>query len=210
MADKRSELVTTLNDFYAQPIARVSFELVITILVVMFFALFAIRPTLLTMSDLIKEIDDKKALDRALDQKIAALSTAQTEYLSLQDRLTLLEEALPTNPNVLEAVGIIEKLASERQIAITTIGVPDLPAEITGSPALTNETVATPTQRQNLVLKVTLASDYLTIQQFIKDLQNTRRMAVVDNIEYNVTEQDTNESLRATITINMPYFGETP
>lgn len=208
MANKRTEIASTLNDFYAQPVARVSFELIITIVVVMFFALFAIRPTLLTMSDLIKEIDDKKALDTALDQKVAALSTGQSEYLTLLDRIASLDDALPTNPEVMEALSIIERIASDRQVAITNIGIPDLPPTLA---APVQDSITAPvavTERKNLILRVTLASDYLTIQQFIKDLQESRRLIVVDAIEYNVNEEDADESLRATITVNMPYFGE--
>lgn len=210
MANKTAELSKTLNTFYAQPIARVSFELVITIVVVMFFALFAIRPTLLTMSDLIKEIDDKKTLDKALDQKIAALSTGQSEYLALEERLSLLDQALPTDPNVLEALSIIEKIASDRQVPITSVGVPELPDHLTKPITSEEESAVVPIERQNLIFKVTVASDYLTIQQLIKDFQSSRRLMVVDAIEYNVNEDQENVSLRATLTINMPYFGEPP
>ena len=50
---------------------------------------FSIRPTLLTMSDLIKEIQDKENLDKQLSQKIASLSTVQPLYLRLQDQISL-------------------------------------------------------------------------------------------------------------------------
>lgn len=207
MADKKTEIASGLNEFYTQPIARVSFELIITIVVVMFFALFAIRPTLLTMSDLIKEIEDKRALEQALEQKIAALSTAQTEYLAVQNRLPLLDEALPSDPNVIQALNIIEKIASDRQVAITNVGIPELPDHLAPGDGSTDSDSL---QRQNLILKVTLASDYLTIQEFIKDLQNSRRMIVVDAIDYNVNENQANKSLRAVVTLNMPYFGTVP
>jgi hypothetical protein len=69
----RTQLMSALNDFYHKPVAMVSLELFLSIGAVVFFAIFAVRPTLLTMADLIKEIEDKRALDQQLQQKIASL-----------------------------------------------------------------------------------------------------------------------------------------
>ena len=74
---KRQQLTNTLVEFYNQPIAKVSLELFLSIVAVIFFAIFAIRPTLLTMSDLIKELQEKEVLNEKLSQKTAALSSVQ-------------------------------------------------------------------------------------------------------------------------------------
>ncbi len=76
--NKRSQLTTTLLQFYDKPIAKVSLELFFTVAAVIVFALFAIRPTLSTMGKLIKELEDKQALNQKLAQKVAALSTSIT------------------------------------------------------------------------------------------------------------------------------------
>jgi len=201
MEIKRKQLLTALNQFYTKPIARVSVELLLTLCTVLFFALFAIRPTLLTMSDLIKEIDDKKALDQQLSQKIAALSSAQTEYLRLEGRLNVLDEALPSQPKIIEAVKIIEKIASDRNIAILSLNVAELPVENGSSLEFDQLT------RQQTSASVTITGDYLTIRQFVEDLKATRRSFIVDTVIFSLSEESGQKSLKATVTINIPYFG---
>lgn len=201
---QRRELLTIVNKFYAQPVARVSFELFITIGVIMFFAVFAIRPTLLTMSDLIKEIDDKRKLDQALTQKVAALSTGQTEYLNVQPRLGILDEAIPPDPNLVEALKIVEKIASDNQIAIAGVVIPELP-QFSDTTAETPSTIA-PT-RQDFTFTVSMVGDYVRIRNFVAALQATQRVFIVESITFTISEEQGDPMLVASVNINMPYFG---
>src|SRR5690606_34207297 len=88
-----------------------------------------IRPTLVTMSDLIKELEDKRELDQQLGQKIAALSTAQSTYLSAQSRLAVLDEAIPTSPQFITSVKLLEKVASDNKLVISNLNVIEIPEE---------------------------------------------------------------------------------
>lgn len=208
--NKRKELLDVVNQFYNQPVARVSFELVITVVVVMFFALFAIRPTLVTMSDLIKEIDDKKQLNSALGQKISALSTAQGQYLSLQSRLGLLDQAIPNKPELLDSLKIIEKIASDRRVAIKTLDVVDFPSIQAADTASDAASIVTQPTRQNLTINLTASGDYPTIKQFINDLQQSRRKIVVSLMSFASSETSNGKTLEVTMTLNLPYFGVQP
>ena len=100
---RQLQLNDILNKFYENPVARVSIELFLSIFTVIFFAVFAIRPTLLTIADLIKEIEDKEDLIVQLDRKIASLSSAETEYRKFYYQLGLLDEAIPKHSGILEA-----------------------------------------------------------------------------------------------------------
>lgn len=204
MALNRKDLTSALQQFYMQPVARVSVELLLTLGTILFFAVFAIRPTLLTMSDLIKEIEDKKKLDEQMTQKVAALSSAQSEYLALEDRLDVLDEALPSQPKLVESLKIIEKIASERNIAITSLNVNEIPAEPETPPAFDK------TSRQSLTAALSVSGDYLTIRQFIEDLKGTRRLFVIDTVVFSTSEERGSKTLRATITLSIPYFGVVP
>ena len=67
--NRKKQLASLLEQFYHNPVAKVSLELFLTIGLVVFLALFAIKPTLLTMSDLVKEIEDKRELETQLSKK---------------------------------------------------------------------------------------------------------------------------------------------
>lgn len=203
MANIRTQLSTTLNQFYHQPVARVSLELFLSLGAVMFFAVFAIRPTLLTMSDLVKEIEDKEKLDGQLGQKIAALYSAQSEYLSLESRLPLLNEAIPAAPQLINSLQIIEKLASDRQLVISSLTINSIPSET----AITNLT--TQTKRQVVSVTVTVIGDYPVIRAFVEDLRQLRRVIIIESIAFsnsdNIRGQE--RGLRAQIQLGLPYYG---
>jgi Tfp pilus assembly protein PilO len=202
MPTKRQQITKTLNEFYQKPVARVSLELFLTVGAVIFFAVFAIRPTLVTMSDLVKEIEDKKELDQKLTQKIASLSTAQTTYLEVQDRLYLLEQAYPSTPDFIFAIKIIEKIASDRNILIDSLTVPEIPKEVDP------EVPFSKLSNNSFPLSLSLTGDYNQIRLFVEDLLTYRRSFITDTVIFATSEERGQKKLRASITLSVPYFGE--
>lgn len=199
---KQNQLATTLLKFYDNPIAKVSLELVFTILAVVGFALFAIRPTIQTMGKLIKELEDKEALHQKLNQKVAALESVSSQYRLNQERLQILDEVIPPTPRFEEALTIIEKIASEGQLTIVTLQAKEVPKEpINDVPFGQKSRVSRP-----IVLTVT--GDYPAIRELIEQIQGVRRALVVDTVVFSVTEQRSRKVLQAAITINVPYFAE--
>lgn len=202
MEDKtRKDLSFSLDQFYTKPIAVVSFELLLSLGLVIFLGFFAIKPTLTTMSDLIKEIEDKTELRDQLDKKIAALATAQTEYIALESRLPVLNEAIPSQPELIRSLKVIEKLAGENNIVIESISVTSIPEE---KPA---EVSNSKLQRVPLPVNVTVTGDYVSIRAFVEALRNVRRSYVVDTVSFSIEENRGQRKLRANVTLNLPYFG---
>lgn len=201
MPNAQQKATSTLIQFYQKPVARVSLELILSIGAIIFFAIFAIRPTLLTMADLVKEIEDKTELDQQLGQKIAALSTVQNEYFAVEDQLGVLDEAIPSQPEIEQALKIVEKIASDNQLVISSIQLQELPEDAPPEVSFDQK------ERISLPMNVNLTGDYQSIRQFIEDLRANRRALIVDSIVFSVSEQRQNRKLRATITVNIQYFG---
>jgi len=202
MPDTRSQITGFLDKFYHNPVAMVSFELFLSIGAILFFALFAIRPTLVTMSDLIKEIDDKRALDTQLAQKVAALSTAQSAFIQLQDRLYVLYEALPTGVDIAYALKVIEKTASDQNLSISGITVLDLPAEVPP------DTPVSRLERKSLAVQMSVTGSYESIRGFAEQLQDSRRSFVIERITFTTENVRGLRILEANILLGIPYFGE--
>jgi type IV pilus assembly PilO-like protein len=197
---KKRQLKVTIEKFYSNPVARVSFELILTIGTVLFFALFAIRPTLLTMSDLIKEIDDKESLDEEMKKKVAALSSAQIEYQILGDRTQVLDMAIPDSPQLIDTLKMIEKIAGEQTVVINSLNLEEIPSE------LKEELDVLKMKRQTLQIKIDLIGDYQSIRKFVEGLMDVRRTLVVESVIFDVRETRGVKSLSARITLNAPYF----
>lgn len=197
---KQQQVSKILVDFYRKPIAQVSMELFLSIGAVLFFTIFAIQPTLVTMSDLIAELEEKRNLDQQLSQKVAALSTAQTMYLQVESRIPVLYEAIPTSPQIKEALLILEKVASDRALVIENLTIREVPQEIEAD-------VARPsTVRTSIPVTLSINGTYPNISGYIEDIMSLRRTFIVESITFSRTDERGLESLRANITLSLPFY----
>lgn len=199
---RQEQLSNILDNFYHNPIAVVSFELFLSISVVIFFAVFAIRPTLLTMADLTKEIEDKRKLDTQMAQKVAALGTAQAQYLNIESRVFVLDEVLPRGGDIVNTLKIIEKIASDNDLIITNMTLLELPIDPP------DETPLTELERQSMPIQMTMVGSYSSIRSFVEGLRNSRRSFVMERITFSTEDNRGQKSLEATLLVSAPYFGE--
>lgn len=198
---KKREIASVLNHFYANPVAKASMELFLTVGLVLFLGAFAIRPTIVTMSDLIKEIETKTELDGALTRKIAALQTAQTQYLTVEEQLPLLDSAIPTQPEIILSAKIIEKVAADSKVVIRSLSVSELPEN-------SDETIPFTQKSKKLVnISASVTGDYLSIREFVESLRNSRKSFIVESIVFSLEEDRGSKKLNANVTIATPYFG---
>ncbi len=192
-----------LNKFYSHPVAKVSFGLILTILAVTFFAMVAIKPTLETMANLIKQIDDRKAVDQKLSLKIAALSTAQSELANKQLASQVLDIAVPSTPSFPLLLKQIEKAATENGVTISTLLTQTVPIE--RDPA-----TVTTTDLESIPLTLTVNGSYEGILGMLATLTNMQRVLVIDRIDIlPPTEKDV-AVLNMSVSIRAFAFGSQP
>ena len=166
-----------LNRFYDKPVTRVSVALVLSLLSIAFFALAAIRPTLQTMAQLLKEIDEKKTLDDKLTQKITALTSAQRQLSEKEALFPVLAVAIPSNPNFTQLMTVIEKLASERQVTFSSAQIQKVPLEgKPPSPTATYKLVSYP-------MTLAFSGSYENLVLLMRDLQSVRRILAIDRFD---------------------------
>ena len=197
VSTKQKQLANALNTFYQNPVARVSLDLVLSLGLVLFLGVFAVQPTIVTMTELIQEIDEKRVLTDQLGQKAAALSTAQAEYSIIQDKLPLLEEAIPSKPELISSLKIVEKLATDNSIIITAMSVSQVPDEVEPSAA---------PQQTDLGFSISLTGDYPSIRAFVESLQKYRRLFIVQSVSFDLRDNRGNRTLSARIAVNVPYY----
>ncbi len=199
---KQKEITSALTSFYQKPVAMVSMELLLSLGLVIFLAIFAIQPTLLTMSDLIQERKEKIDLLAKLESKVLALRGAQDLYAQAQTKLSDLNEAIPPQPQLIRSLKIIEKLASENNVIIKSLSVSKIPEE----KAITDTTVKL--SKVDLTASMSISGDFLNIRAFVQALQNSKRSFVVENVTFNLEESRGEKKLNAMVTLSQPYMGK--
>lgn len=204
---KQRQLKLALQAFYENPIARVSLELFLTVITILFFAIVAIKPTLLTTADLVKEIEDKEELDKKLGQKMAALASAQLEYQMIEDKLDLIDQAIPNSAQLLFFLKTIEKICSEELVIIESMNMSKVPEE----PNLDSVTQGkvpdfSTIEKDILSVRINLSGDYQGIRKVVERLRENRRLMLVEGITFNVFDNRGEKTLQAALAIDIPYY----
>ncbi|MFA6518961.1 MAG: hypothetical protein WCV93_04940 [Candidatus Shapirobacteria bacterium] len=73
-------------------------EITITVVVIAFFLIFAVRPSVLTISSLVGEINTKQKISSEMRKKINDVVLAQEVYAQIQEKYQLIDSALPSSP----------------------------------------------------------------------------------------------------------------
>lgn len=174
-----------LSHFYQKRQARVYTGIVLSILTVAFFLVFAIRPTLVTIAGLLKEIKDKKVIAEKLEDKINALNSAQIEYQRIEDDLYLVDEALPTKANVSFLLRQLETLAKKNNISFDSL---QFGATTLKGKERTAKTDIKETEKRETNPKADFSlagvGDYHQLKAFLDTLIRLRRLVLVDTFAF--------------------------
>lgn len=193
-----------LEKFYEKPVARVSFELVMSLLGVMFFALFALRPTLTTMSSLLNEIEEKQEVDAALTRKISALATAQNEYLTFGDRFSILDETIHTNMSLEVALIYMEYLVARENLSLAGLQIREFPLILTAPVDSEQKLRLGDREIQPYAFQISFNGSYSDVLSFFRAIESVKPLFSVQEFTFTVQEnRDDTRTLNTTATIIM-------
>ncbi len=93
-------------------------SIMLTLVALSFFGIFAINPTVSTIVRLQKEVSDSEFVYNQLDSKIKNLSELRKQYASLQNDLPIITDSIPTEPNVHLLFAQIQTVARDSNVKI--------------------------------------------------------------------------------------------
>lgn len=201
----RDRTVHQLQQFYQKPIAKVSTELLATLTAVIVLAFFAIRPTLLTMSQLLKDIEDRKTTSEALSRKIAALSTLSTEFPGFRNEIALLNIVIPDTPDFDGFARRLEKIAADNNLIISSLQVSQIPPEAAFNPNA-------PAELTSFTVAVNFKGDYTKVRSAIQNLLNMDRYVTLESVVLNAKRDEIEKTniLLTTVNLRVWYYGTPP
>lgn len=167
---------------------------ILSIFAVSFFGMFAIRPTLTTIVELTKQIEDGKKVNESLQKKIDSLVVAQEEYQLIKDFIPAINQSLPNEPSIIEALQSIETLALEKQASIDGLQIQTIefvmknenqstdqnPTNQNSQDSIINSTSIEPT---SIDMTLVLSGDYSQLYSFLDKLLKIRRLVTAYNLQ---------------------------
>jgi len=185
-----------LGALYKKKQARVYTGIVLTIFTVAFFGFFAIRPTLVTISGLFKEIKDKKEVVKQMDEKIADLTKAQINYSQIEDELYLVDQSLPLDPDLASLMKQLESLARTNSVTLESVQYDKI--NLLGE--------AEKEEGQKAAFTLSLSGNYADLKQFLYSLDNLRRIILVDGFSFSTKTEEEIQILMLNVTAKAYYL----
>ncbi len=184
-------------------------ELILTLVTISFFALFALKPTLLTIIELLREIEAKEETVEKMDTKIQNLQQAQTLYLQEEARINLLETAIPDKPAPDLFVRQIEGLSTSYPVNLLgiTIGEVTLLGEEKEIRSK-DELQPLPEGSKGITFSISIAGSYQSLVNFLSALEDMRRPVAVDAINILSPQLEETQNLILVVTGRTPYLKE--
>lgn len=161
-------------------------SIILTLMALCLFGLFAINPTLSTIAKLRKEISDNEIVNQKLEEKISALNSLQQAYSRLESDIPTVLASIPKSPFVPLFIAQIQSLAKRSNIQVSQLqsSQVDLFKEDGES-------------KKYYAYSFSLSGDgtYEDITEFVENLTNMQRVVGVDVSSINNAENN-NVSLR--------------
>lgn len=184
-----------IGPFFKKPRVQAYIMLILSFFTMSFFGIFAIRPTLKTITQLQRKIKDSQFVSQALEEKIISLSQAKEAYQKVEKSLPLIAKALPPEPQFSFFLQDLESLAQEVDATISGVKLESV-----------DLTKKDPTLPIKLSCFLALASNYPSGKEFIHRLIETPRLYTIENFEIRSRAKEGETELKLDLKVNSFYF----
>ncbi len=137
------------------------------------FGVFAIGPTLTTISELNRQFEENSSVLKALEQKNTNLQLLNGQYSKILPELTLIDNAIPLTPRVAELTRQVEILATRNNLTVAKldIGLMELyPAKNENKPIFSYS------------FSTTVNGSEKDINKFVSDIINMERIIGIERL----------------------------
>lgn len=188
---------------------RMFLEIILSLVTIIIFLSFALKPTALTIIALVKEIDEKEKTIVALDQKIANLDIAREVYASIEGLVPIIDSAVPSEPKPERFVEQVQLIAAKNSTQILGVSVGEitlLGTKEKETKKKTSELTPLPAPSKEMSVSISISGTYQGIIATIRDLENLRRPIKIDSFGINSTTSESGKIIVAVVSGRIPYI----
>lgn len=201
----KSYFLNVVSQYQKRADVRVYLEILLSLITISAFAIFAIKPTFTTIAELIKEIEGKENTLATMETKVENLEKAQALYDQEAQRIELLKIAVPDSPSPDVFARQIEGLSGSHQVTLTTEEV----EEVVLSGATENkssEDNPLPEKAGGLSFSFNIEAEYQPLFNFLSDFELLRRPSFLNLVQIRTSETEEGRQIVLTIQGSAPYY----
>jgi hypothetical protein len=182
-------------------------EIILSLATLIVFIVFAIKPTILTMVSLNKEISAKQAVLDGLNQKITDLQTANNVYRENQAIIPDIDSAIFSSPRPDSISKQVLGIAAKNSVTIIGLSLGSV-AIVGQGPQSKDASDLKPLPNGALPLGVTIniKGDYQNILAFLIDIEKLRIPIKMDTLSINTSKLASETFLNEFVSARIPYL----
>ena len=190
-------------------------ELLLSLSVIAIFGLFAIRPTVVTITSLFTEIETKEETIAKLDSKIDALTRAQTLFDQNRIQLALVDSVVPDEPLPDIFTRQFEGLTQLNSTELLSVNVGEVDilgtANIVAQQQINDEDIEVdlyPEELDSVEFGADVGGTFDTLTTLIREVENMRRPLFGDSVTLRIADDDelSSDQLIFSITGRAPFL----
>jgi Tfp pilus assembly protein PilO len=180
MDPKKSRYYTYIKPFVRNKSVRTYSSLVFTLITVSIFAVYAIRPTVITILSLEKSLEEQRGIAQTLRKKITDLSQSWANYERIdQDTKTKLNNLVPNHPSLPNVISALTALAQENEATIS--GIQIQPVDLEPIPQIPKKDATT----QEVDLTFSYQGSYSQLVDLLNGLKRLSRLISLQSVTLN-------------------------
>lgn len=193
--DYKSSLVRYkryLESTSEKPLLRASMFLILSLVLTILMVTLALRPTLITISTLLGQIREQKKVAQQLSTKIQNLQKAADELEINRESLALLDQALPTTPNISTWIEQVQTHATDSNVTINSLSL--------GATVFARRVPQLEIEVAKTTFSMAVTGQYDDILSFVDQLERMLRVTQLSDVQISRdTEGQLQVSLRGAI-----------
>ena len=204
------EFFLNILDLYRKkPDLRMFLEIILSLSTVVVFLLFALKPTIITIVNLLKEINEREVMVARLETKLKNLTTAKSVYQREISSVPIIESSVPSLPSPSDFAGQIQALANKASVKVLGISIGE--TIIIGSDekmkSSRSDFKPLPEPSQEMPISISINGSYPSLILFLRDIENMRRPLKIDILGINSQTSESGKTITIVLSGRVPFLG---
>lgn len=202
----RELLLNVVTIYKQRPDLKAFLEILLSLGTISFFGIFALKPTFLTIGQLITEVRGKEEIVAKMEQKINDLNTAQSFFSQQPEKISLVKSAIPEIPEPQTFVRQIEGVAAKDSVNVLGISLGEVTLVGTTASKSATEEIPLPQGALGLNYSISISGNYPALFSFLSEFENLRRPVKIDNLGITSSETEQGKVIIMVISGRTPYL----
>lgn len=202
----KSYFLNVVSQYEKRADIKVYLEILLSLATISILAIFAIRPTFITIAELLKEIEGKQETLATMEEKVENLKTAQNVYNNNIAEIDLLNIAIPDTPSVDALARQIEGLSGKHQINVSSINSDGAVLSSTNGPENSAQAEDLPEGAASVNFSINTDATFPALSNFLSDMESLRRPVKFKIISVRNLITEEGEIIVLGIEAKVPFF----